>query len=126
MNTLHRVLVPVLQTLSYFFPCIYEIDLVVKDADGKYVGIEVKSGNAKRTKQQKAIDDELNAAGGFDTVGKKAKDAKVKNISRVEVYHVDGEGKILKEVTPGVPGTTPEFPAKCPFASRILPSLYRL
>ncbi len=73
-------------------------DLVVKDADGKYVGIEVKSGNAKRTKQQKAIDDELNAAGGFDTVGKKAKDAKVKNISRVEVYHVDGEGKILKEV----------------------------
>lgn len=48
-------------------------DLVIKNNDGSYVGIEIKSGTASRSKSQKKIDGELTSVGGLPTVGKKLK-----------------------------------------------------
>jgi hypothetical protein len=55
-------------------------DLVAKNPEGKFVGIEVKGGSAVRTAQQKAIDTALNNAGGFETVGKRAAAAGIDRI----------------------------------------------
>lgn len=46
---------------------------LVAEKDGITYGIEVKSGSATRTKQQKIVDEELTKMGGLKTVGAKAK-----------------------------------------------------
>jgi hypothetical protein len=63
-------------------------DLVAKNPKGKFVGIEVKSGTATRTAQQRLVDANLNAAGGLNTVGARAAKAGIKTISSVEVIKV--------------------------------------
>ena len=64
-------------------------DVVCRKPDGTIVGVEVKSGMATRTPQQRRIDDELMKNGGLSTTGKKARDIRVKKIDTVEVIHVD-------------------------------------
>jgi len=63
-------------------------DLVARNPKGKFVGIEVKSGTAVRTAQQRVVDANLNAAGGLDTVGARAAKAGIDRISSVELLKV--------------------------------------
>ncbi len=63
-------------------------DIVAQNPKGEYVGIEVKSGTATRTDQQRQVDANLGAAGGLDTVGKRAADAGIDRITSVEVVTV--------------------------------------
>ena len=69
---------------------------IVVSKDGKYYGIEVKSGSAKRTKQQIEIDKELLAKNGLPTTGAKAKKNNINKIDSVKVIYVDKNGKIIK------------------------------
>ena len=69
-------------------------DIVVEDAEGNMIGIEVKSGSATRTNQQVEIDNELNANGGLDTVGENAQQAGVSHIDSTIEVHVDAEGNV--------------------------------
>jgi hypothetical protein len=62
-------------------------DLVAQNPNGEYVGIEVKSGTATRTAQQRTVDANLKAAGGLDTVGQRAANAGIDRISSVEVVN---------------------------------------
>lgn len=55
--------------------------------------MEVKSGSAIRTPQQKKIDEELVKSKGFNTVGQRAIDANITKISGVMVVHIDNSGK---------------------------------
>ncbi len=55
-------------------------DIVARKPDGSIVGIEVKSGTATRTAQQKLIDNELLQNGGLNTVGDKARSIGVDRI----------------------------------------------
>ncbi len=64
-------------------------DIVATSPEGVVVGVEVKSGSATRTQQQRKIDAELIEVGGLNTVGQKAIDAKVDKITDVKVIHVD-------------------------------------
>jgi hypothetical protein len=63
-------------------------DVVARKPDGSIVGIEVKSGTATRTAQQKLIDNELLDSGGLDTVGDRARRIGVDRIDTVEVIKV--------------------------------------
>ncbi|MCB2362493.1 hypothetical protein [Clostridium estertheticum] len=63
-------------------------DIVARKPDGSIVGIEVKSGTATRTAQQKLMDNELLNSGGLDTVGDKARSIGVDRIDTVEVIKV--------------------------------------
>jgi hypothetical protein len=63
-------------------------DLVAENPNGENVGIEVKSGDATRTAQQRTVDSNLEASGGLDTVGQRAADAGIDRISSVEVIKV--------------------------------------
>jgi RHS repeat-associated protein len=63
-------------------------DLVGQKPNGDYVGVEVKSGTATRTPQQRQVDANLEAQGGLDTVGQRAQDAGIDRISSVEVLNV--------------------------------------
>ncbi|HZZ72022.1 MAG TPA: hypothetical protein VFE24_07195 [Pirellulales bacterium] len=58
------------------------------DLVSEYVGIEVKSGTATRTAQQRQVDANLQKAGGLDTVGQRAADAGIDRITSVEVITV--------------------------------------
>lgn len=72
-------------------------DIVVKTPDGRVIGVEVKSGTARRTAQQRAIDEQLSNSGGLDAVGQNAKRAGVTRITDVIVIHVDNAGNIRYE-----------------------------
>lgn len=72
-------------------------DIVVTSPDDVVVGIEVKSGSATRTQQQRDIDNELINLGGLDTVGRNAAEANVTKITTVKVIHVDANGNITFE-----------------------------
>ena len=72
-------------------------DIVVESPDGNVIGIEVKSGKAARTRQQVDIDEELKKSGGFNTVGRKAKESGINRIDSVEIIHIDDKGIISKE-----------------------------
>lgn len=63
-------------------------DLVARKPDGSIVGIEVKSGTATRTAQQKLIDNELLDSGGLDTVGDRARSIGIDRIDTVELIKV--------------------------------------
>ena len=67
---------------------------LVATKDGVCYGIEVKSGNATRTKQQVKIDNELISRHGLKTTGKKAINCGVNKIENVLLIHVDNNGKI--------------------------------
>jgi hypothetical protein len=64
-------------------------DIVCKKPDGKIVGVEVKSGSATRTAQQRAIDNELLNNGGLSTTGAKARNAGIEWIDTTELIKVD-------------------------------------
>ena len=72
-------------------------DIVVVSPDNTTMGIEVKSGSATRTSQQRSIDDELNRLGGLNTVGRNAANANVDRITAVKVIHIDTNGNITFE-----------------------------
>ena len=63
-------------------------DIVVRKPDGTVSGIEVKSGTAVRTPQQRMIDNELLKNGGMETVGNNAKNRNISFIDTVEVIKV--------------------------------------
>ncbi|MCM3702386.1 hypothetical protein [Paenibacillus macerans] len=63
-------------------------DIVAKKPDGTIVGIEVKSGTATRTPQQKKIDIELNSNDGLSTTGAKARKSGIERIDSVELIKI--------------------------------------
>jgi hypothetical protein len=64
-------------------------DIVARSPDGTVVGVEVKSGSAVRTIQQKEMDEALIRSGGFNTVGQRANDAGIDRIVGFRLMHVD-------------------------------------
>ena len=75
-------------------------DIAVTAPDGTVFGVEVKSGTAVRTAQQRAVDEALTNAGGFDTVGQNAVDASISRISKVGLIEVDESGTIISSTLP--------------------------
>ncbi len=71
---------------------------LVAEKDGITYGIEVKSGSATRTKQQKIVDEELSKLGGLKTVGAKAKKKEIKKIDTVKLIRVDENGNIIQDI----------------------------
>ncbi|MBE5833005.1 MAG: hypothetical protein E7309_00005, partial [Butyrivibrio sp.] len=72
-------------------------DIVVEDAKGNIIGVEVKSGSGKKTPQQKRIDEELDSSGGLDTVGQNAKEAGVGKIKSTKDIRVINNGNVYIE-----------------------------
>ena len=64
-------------------------------SSGDAIGIEVKSGTGRRDQGQRAKDAALVSAGGAPAVGKNATEAGIRQITEVQVWHVDDAGSVV-------------------------------